>query len=63
MHLSGCDVVSRTLRMKRVQLCVQVEPSVKMDSASVLTDTGDRTVTDPCVPRTVEQQKEEEFVI
>lgn len=48
--------------MKRAQLYVQVEPSVRVGSASVLRDMGDHTVTDPCASRIVEQQKEEEFV-
>lgn len=51
------------MRTKRGPLCVQVEPSVRVGSASVLKDMGGRTVTDPCAPRIVEQQKKEEFVI
>lgn len=64
MHLSGYGGVNKTLtRMKSVHLCVLVEPSVRVEFVSVLRDTGDHIVIDPCVLRVVEHQKEEEFVI
>lgn len=64
MHLSGYGGVNRPLmRMKRVHLCVLVEPSVRVESVSALRDTGGHIVIGPCVLGVVEHQKEEEFVI
>lgn len=55
MHPSGCGGVTRALmREKRAHLCVQVEPSAKEGSVSVLRDMGDPTATDPSALRIVE---------
>lgn len=64
MHLSGYGGVNRApMRRMKVHLCVLVKPSVRVESVSVLRDTGGHTVIGPCVLGAVEHQKEEEFVI